>query len=261
VAVGQEPNDLLDQRDLLLDKLSKLGNVNVSYDASRNATVSLGGLTVVDASGAIPRTRAAFDAQFPASLPAGAGKLGALLDTYQNTIPSYQGRLDDLAVALHDDVNAVHTAGFDLSGAAGVSFFSGATITGASQLAVNPAILADGTKIAAAGSATAGRGDSSNAIRMVALRNATSAGLGTTFADHYGATISQLGVAAQAATNDKATSDAVVTTLQARRDSTSGVSLDEEMVNLVQYQHAFSAAGRVISTLDSMLDTLVNLGR
>jgi flagellar hook-associated protein 1 FlgK len=215
---------------------------------------------VVDPNGAQARTRADFDNQFPASLTPTSGKLGALLDVYQNTLPHYQARLDQLAVALHDDLNAAHAAGYGLTGTTGQRFFAGATITGASQLAVDPAVLADPRLIAAASSATSGAGDSSNAMAILARRQAISGSLGTTFDDHYSATISDLGVAAQAASRDKDTSDAVVNTLQSRRDATSGVSLDEEMANLIKFQHAYAAAGRVMSVMDQLLDTLIHIG-
>src|SRR5262249_27904838 len=114
VAVGQTPNDLLDARDKLIDDLSALGNTTVSYSGNNVATVSVGGLTVVDPSGATARTRSDFDAQFPSAMNATSGKLGALIDAYQNVIPGVQGQLDKLAVAIHDDVNAVHAQGFDL---------------------------------------------------------------------------------------------------------------------------------------------------
>ena len=214
VAVGQAPNDLLDVRDKLLDDLSKLAPTTVSYGSNSVATVTVGGLTVVDPSGAISRTRTEFDGQFPT--PLGTGKLGALLDVYQNVLPGYQARLDELAVALHDDVNAVHQSGFDLAGNAGGAFFAGASITGAADLAVDPALIADASKVAAAG-APGAPGDSANALRIIGLRTGTTAPpvstLGTTYDDFYTGLISDLGVAAQTATRDRDTVDAVVNAL------------------------------------------------
>jgi flagellar hook-associated protein 1 len=265
VAVGQTPNDLMDSRDKLIDDLSALGNTSVSYSGNNVATVTVGGLTVVDPSGATARTRSDFDAQFPSALSAKSGKLGALLDVYQNVIPGFQARLDTLAVAIHDDVNAVHAQGFDLNGNAGGLYFAGATITGAAGFAVDPAILADPSKVAASGSATAGPGDSTNAFALLGLADGSTpppvSTLGATYNQYYAGFISDLGVAAQSATSTKTTADAVVNTLTAQRQSVSGVSLDEEMTNLIQFQHAYSAAGRMISTMDQMLDTVIGMVR
>src|SRR3954468_15292533 len=83
-AVGQTPNDLMDSRDKLIDQLSALSNTTVAYGSDNVATVSVGGLTVVDPSGATSRSRSDFDAQFPSAMSATSGKLGALLDVYQN---------------------------------------------------------------------------------------------------------------------------------------------------------------------------------
>jgi flagellar hook-associated protein 1 len=262
-AVGQTPNDLMDSRDKLIDQMAALGNTTVSYSDDNVATVTIGGLTVVDPSGATSRSRSDFDGQFPSAMSATSGKLGGLLDVYQNVIPGFQSRLDKLAVAIHDDVNAVHAQGFDLSGNAGGSFFASASITSASQLAIDPAILADPSKVAAAGSATAGPGDSTNAFALLGLSDGSTpppvSTLGSTYNDYYSSLISDLGVAAQSATSAKTTADAVVNTLTAQRQSVSGVSLDEEMTNLIQFQHAYSAAGRMISTMNQMLDTLMGM--
>ena len=168
VAVGQTLNDLLDSRDKLVDDLSKLANTQVTYSGNNVATVTVGGLTVVDPTGATTRTRAEFHAEFPSAMSPGSGKLGALLDAYQNVVPGYAQRLDSLAVSLHDDLNAVHQQGFDLHGNAGGLLFASASITSASQLAVNPVVLADLKLIAAAGTATAGPGDSSNMLATTA---------------------------------------------------------------------------------------------
>ncbi len=171
-------------------------------------------------------------------------------------------QLDQLAISIHDAVNAQHQAGFDENGTAGGLFFAGATITSASQLAINPALTTNPALIAASSTAAGAPGDSSNALAMIGIRTAaapTGSTLGSSFDDYYAGMVSGMGLAAQTATRDSSTSDTVVNTLQDRRSQVSGVSLDEEMTNLVKFQHAYAAAGRAMSTLNSMLDTLVNM--
>ena len=263
VVMGQEPNDLRDQRDLAIDSLAKIGNITVSYSGNEVATVTLGGLAVVDPTGPIARTRADFDTQFGSSALV-SGKLQGYLDAYTNVIPAYQTRLDDLAISLHDAVNTQHAAGFTLAGNAGGLFFASAAITSASQLAIHPALSADGSLFAAAGSAAGAPGDSSNALALIALRTnsaPTGSTLGTTFDDYYASLITNLGALTQTAARDDDALAEVVRTLTDRRDEVSGVSLDEEMTNMVQYQHAYAAAGRVMSAIDEMLDVLMHTGR
>ena len=81
---------------------------------------------------------------------------------------------------------------------------------------------------------------------------------GTSLGDSYGATLAQLGVDVQQANRMKAGEDVLVTNLSNQRDSLSGVSLDEEMMNLVKFQKSYSAAARMVTMMDDMLDTIVN---
>jgi flagellar hook-associated protein 1 len=277
-AVGQNPNDLLDQRDKLVDELSSLGNTTTTPGPNGVITVKLGGVVIVDPSTAtgLPATmptRATFNTGYPATPTVAAGLTGGqlkgLLDAYSTTLnPAVAGsipaKLDQLAISIHDAVNAQHAAGFDKTGTAGGLFFSGATITGASQLAVNAAIVTNPSLIAASSTSAGAPGDSSNMLALFGIRAAaapTGSTLGSSFDDYYGGMVSSMGLAAQTANRDVDTADTVVNTLEDRRSQVSGVSLDEEMTNLVKFQHAYSAAGRAMSTLNDMLDTLVHLGQ
>jgi flagellar hook-associated protein 1 FlgK len=277
-AVGQNPNDLLDQRDNLVDELSSLGNTTTTPGANGVVTVKFGGVVIVDpstATGLPPTmpTRTTFNTGYPAtpSVAAGltGGQLKGLLDAYSTTLnPASAGsipaKLDQLAISIHDAVNAQHAAGYDKTGTAGGLFFAGTTITGAAGLAINPAIISNPSLIAASSTAAGAPGDSSNMLALFGIRSAaapTGSTLGSSFDDFYGGMVSGMGLAAQTANRDVDTSDTVVNTLEDRRSQVSGVSLDEEMTNLVKFQHAYSAAGRAMSTLNDMLDTLVNLGR
>jgi flagellar hook-associated protein 1 FlgK len=275
-AVGQNPNDLLDQRDNLLDEMSSLGNTQITAGQNGVVTVTFGGAVVVDPSTAtgLPATmptRTTFNPGYPATPATAAGLTGGqlkgLIDAYSTTLnPAVAGsipqQLDQLAISIHDAVNAQHQAGFDENGTAGGLFFAGATITSASQLAINPALTTNPALIAASSTAAGAPGDSSNALAMIGIRTAaapTGSTLGSSFDDYYAGMVSGMGLAAQTATRDSSTSDTVVNTLHDRRSQVSGVSLDEEMTNLVKFQHAYAAAGRAMSTLNTMLDTLVNM--
>jgi flagellar hook-associated protein 1 FlgK len=277
-AVGQNPNDLLDQRDKLVDELSTLGNTTTTPGANGVVTVKFGGVVIVDPSTAtgLPATmptRTTFNPGYPGAPTVAAGLTGGqlkgLLDAYSTTLnPAVAGsmpaKLDQLAISIHDAVNAQHQAGYDKNGTAGGLFFAGASITSASQLAVDPTLLGNPSLIAASSTSAGAPGDSSNMLALFGIRSAsapTGSTLGSTFDDFYGGVVSGMGLAAQTANRDVNTADTVVNTLEDRRSQVSGVSLDEEMTNLVKFQHAYSAAGRAMSTLNDMLDTLVHLGQ
>jgi len=258
VKPGQVPNDLLDRRDLLLDNLGKLANItSVTYDDQNRATVVVAGLTAVTPTGgATPITRAQVDAQFTSGALTG-GALHGLEDAYQNMLneasaTSYPSQLNVLAQSLHDAVNAQHALGADLNGNAGGAFFTG---TDATDIAVNAAVVSNPALIAA--SATGAAGDAGNALKMADMQTTPTIGSATIDAA-YTQLVTQVGADVQQATNQVDTTTALTNALQNQRQSVSGVSLDEEMTNLISFQQAYSASARFITTISSLYNTLVN---
>ena len=265
VKPGQAPNDLLDRRDQLLDQLAKLGDItSVSYDDRSRATVVIAGQTLVTSTpGTTALTRAQVDAAFSGGQLT-RGKLFGLEDAWKNmldesTPTSYAAQLNVLAQSLHDAVNTQHALGVDLGGTAGAQFFDFTAPTGppgaAARLQMSAAVLADPTKIAA-GTTGQGPGSAGNAQAIIALQQAVTTA-GATFQDYYNGLQSGLGTQAQDSKRSSDANDIVVNGLNDRRQQSSGVSLDEEMSKMVQYQHAYSAAARVMSTMQTNLDTLI----
>jgi flagellar hook-associated protein 1 len=228
IDAGQSPNDLLDRRDQILDDLSQYGQVSVTQLGNGRIQVMLGNQSVVNDQTADWQTPP------PAGFNPGGGQLGALKTLATTTIPGYLASLDAVAKTLHDDVNAAY----------GGTFFGGDT---AATL---------GTGIPAASTITAGSGtgaasnDIANAI--AALRDTSSA------TSQYGALVRQIGADAQNATNAQAISQSAVDAAEDRRQNVSGVSLDEEMANMLRFQRGYQASARAMSTIDDMLDTLIN---
>ena len=225
--------------------------------------MTVGGLVVVDPSGATARTRAEFDTQF-GSGALSAGKLRGLIDGFVNAIPNMTAKLDALAIALHDAINTQHAAGFDLAGMGGGLLLHGRRDHVGLAARRRPGADRQREPDRGLGQRGGAPGDSGNALAIIGLRaNPAPAGstLGTTFDDYYTAMISALGTEAQGAERDQDTFDGVVLSLENRRSEVSGVSLDEEMANMVRFQHAFSAAGRMLSAMDEMLDVVVHMGR
>jgi flagellar hook-associated protein 1 len=165
-----------------------------------------------------------------------------------STLPGYQSALDGVASALTTSVNAVHATGYDLSGNAGGAFFTGTT---ASTISV---AITDPSAIAASSTASAGGNLDSGVAQQIGALGASSSGADAA----YRALVANIGSASQRATQQSTVQDSVTSSAQAIQASSSGVSYDDEVTNLLTYQRAYQASSRVLTTMDDMLDTLIN---
>jgi flagellar hook-associated protein 1 FlgK len=172
-----------------------------------------------------------------------------VIGTLGATIPKYAAALDNVAATLAGMVNTQHAAGYDLNGNAGGPFFSGTTAAAITVAITDPKAVA----AASTPSTSGGNLDGANADKI-----ATMSDLPTSADNVYKQMIADLGTNAHAA-NQRATIQANLTqAADAAVANVSGVSLDEEMTNMLTYQRGFEAAARVMSTVDSTLDTLIN---
>jgi flagellar hook-associated protein 1 FlgK len=144
----------------------------------------------------------------------------------------------------------------DVLAALGINtFFAGRD---ASDIAVNP-LLAGAPQLLAAATENL-PGDGSNAGRLAALATEASATIGgMSLLDFYGTAVGAVAVAAQAATTAVSAADVIVGSLQAQRESVSGVNLDEEAVMLMKYQRAFQGAARYVAVVDELINELIGL--
>jgi flagellar hook-associated protein 1 FlgK len=234
-AVGGQPNDLLDRRDLLLDRLSGLAQVSVADNGSGSIRVTLGGAATPLVDGSTLTWPA------PAMTTPG-GKIGALMDLSSptGTIASYRGDLATFAQALTTQVNAIYNP------ASGADFFAYDTAT--STLTVNPAVTAASVR-----AGTGGTGDNSTARSIAELRGAAGGP-----DDLYSRLVTRIGTEVADARRVTLNATALSDSIESRRQSTAGVSLDEEMTNLMRFQRGYQAAARAMSTTDEMLDVLIN---
>ena len=258
-AAGIPANELADQRDAEVLKLAKLtGATSITKDDG-TVDVFLGGSVLV--SGAVSRAvvvsgsadlagQSANEVKLKWVEPdveiAAGGQLGAALDTLNDILPEYATKLDTVAATLATTVNQIHTAGYGLDGVNNRPFFSGTTAT-TLQLAISLPAEVAASKVAG------GNLGSTNADALGAL--ATS---GSGADSLYRQMVVGLGVAAQSADRSAEIQASVVASVDAARVAESGVNLDEEMTNLITYQRAYEAASRVMTTIDGMLDTLIN---
>ncbi len=265
VQTGLTPNDLMDQRDNLINMLSEnvgvtvrpgqfQGTVDVYVDGTaivRGSTAQ----TLTSTTNPNPPNNQQILWTTGTNVPVNVGgKVGGLLTTINSSIPTYRTMLSNVANQLMTQTNAVHATGFDLQGNAGVPFFV-STPTG---VAVNPAIAADLTLVAASGSAT-GTLDGSVAQQLALLGQSNAAN--PTADDNYRQMVTQLGVDSQSAMRRADIQATVVKQVDGAMESDAGVNLDEEMTNLVQFQQAYSAASKYLSVVDQTLDALLNIVR
>jgi flagellar hook-associated protein 1 FlgK len=256
-AVGNTPNDLLDQRDQVIDELGKLGGVSTTDNGDGTVKVMFDGVTLVD--GQTEYTVAetggtlANDATVPETATVGAtsGKLGALIDLRDNVLPSYKTQLDLVASTLITQTNTLHAGGVGLNGSTGLAFFSG---TNAATIAVN----VTASQVAAA-SVAGEPGDPSNAHRIADMANDTTIPAlgGATINGAYSKLVTTIGSDSAEASRSASNAGVLVDSLTNRRDSVSGVSLDEELTNLIRYQQGYQAAARALTTMDDALSLLI----
>jgi flagellar hook-associated protein 1 len=241
ITTGDIPNDLLDQRDQLLDELSSFGQISV--DAQADGTINVSFVDKV-ASGTTYPVVTGTTASW-AGPPAGdawspGGRLGGLLDASKpgGTLDGYLSTLDTIAGNLVTAVNTAYNGTFFTVGVPPAG-----TIDVSAALQANPLALD-------AGSGASGTTD--YALAVAQLRD------GATVDQPYRAFVAQVGSNVREAIRQESNAQVLTDAVENRRQSVSGVSLDEEMSNLVRFQRAYQASARAMSTLDEMLDVLIN---
>ncbi len=259
-------NDLRDSRDLLIDQLSTLVDVNTVDRKDGGIAVYVGGMVLVDGDTALKidaettnnkgslRTDLVWmgtDFSFKNM----NGQLKGLMDSRDNLIPSYIDELNTITKTLVDEVNALHRSGYGLDGSTGVNFFD-PRYTDASTVRINTEITANPSRIVA--SASGEIGDNTIALAMQDLRDKKMMNDGTeTINSYYNSLVGTLGIQSSEAQSFTSNYELLVQQIDTARESVQGVSLDEEMTNMVVSQHAYDAAARIITAMDEALDTVI----
>jgi flagellar hook-associated protein 1 FlgK len=186
-----------------------------------------------------------------------SGQLGGELDAYNTTIPGYLTQLDTTAKTLIDRVNQIHSAAYG-SGtppSTGNNFFSG---TDASSIALDSHVASDITNIAVSGNGSIG--DNSAALAISGVRDEKLLNNGSTsIGDYYNGLVNQIGTDVKQSGDVATTQNLLYTQLSGQRDAVSGVSIDEEMTMMLQYQRVFDASSRIINSVDQMYQTLITM--
>ncbi len=262
LAEGRQPNDLLDQRDSLLLRLSELTGATLISPENAQPILNLGGKPLVQGElafalttvqGATGHLEVRWEDDGTAAQIT-AGELAGQLYIQEQAIPQYMSQLDAIVTTLVSEVNALHQTGFGLDGTTGIDFFTAGST--AANLTVDAAVLADARVIAAA-AAAGSPGDGSVALSIAGLRNEPVMPGGESLGLAWRSLLGQVGADVKTAGDSANAAHLLNEQVLVQQQSLAGVSLDEEMANMIQYQHAYDAAARVLTTADEMILTII----
>ena len=241
MSVGESPNDLLDRRDVLIDQLSSFGQISVENLDGGSMNVSFVDRTSGTAYPVVADQTASWDGPPIGDWNPG-GEMGGLLavgKTPGGTIDGYLTQLDTISQSLASAVNGIYGGEFFTIGTP-----ASGTIKVADALQADPNTVITGT----------GTGAASNdiALQISQLRgNAAVDGAFKAFVAKVGGDLNE-------SQRMRGNAQILADSVENRRQSVQGVSMDEEMSNLVRFQRAYQASARAMSTMDEMLDVLIN---
>ncbi len=283
---GEQANDLRDKRNLLLDELSGLIDITYEVDPQGRLAVECNGTELINhATTTLLETSVDVTTGFYNITYDDAGTTtdfnytdGKLMG-YKNLrdgnssdnigIPYILDRLNTLARSMAQEFNAIHSTGYTKPDGAtpsqtGVNFFNipagGYGDITAGNLALSAQVMASVRNIAASGVTVTDTvaGNNEIALELADLSSRTDLANVGNFEEYLNSVVVELGIESAKAQTLSNSQIAIVDNLSTRKESVSGVSLDEEMVQMMTYQHAYAAASRVLTALDEALDVLIN---
>lgn len=266
IRVNNNP-DLLDERDKVISDLSKTINIDVKESDKGEVSIFYGGHILIsenkanllqvkyDTTSNVHKATVQFKDSSYAPDIAG-GSLAGMIDVYNEKIPAYLDKLNSLARSVGEQVNAIHKKGYNIAGTTGIDFFKNGT-SGASDIRLSAAIEQDPSLIA---SRASGEGVGSNTVAEsiyklqygTSLENQTPNDFLTNLVTKIGSDVDNASFMSHSET-------LITQQLQNQRDQVTGVSMDEEMTNMIKYQQAYQASAKIITTVDEMLTTVINL--
>ncbi|GMB01211.1 flagellar hook-associated protein FlgK [Pelosinus sp. IPA-1] len=291
---GGEASCLRDQRDVLLDQMSALADISVTTGSNGTLKVTLNGSSLVNGttvntlvvagSGTTTDPLKVKWTDSDDEVTIKSGSIAAYMEdtdqtgyetidasdipynfttTATSSITTMRQALNDLITTIATKVNSLSTSGVDLNGNTGVDFFT--TVDSSqplsiSNIQVNPELVKDSNKVVTSSSGADGDNTIASAIKALATdttcyKNSESTALNVT--QFYTAVTKWIGTAGDTATSNYTTQAALVEQLDNQRQSVSGISIDEEMSNMIKFQNAYAASARVMSTIDSLLGDLL----
>ncbi len=266
VSTGENAGPLDDQRNQLLTQLSNLvgvseinaGNGNITVTTTSGAALVVGNQNFQLSTQADPSTgfQDVYSLGSNVTSSISGGALGGALQVRDTTIPSILSSLDSLASNLETSFNTINQAGFDLNGNPGGNFFVPPPAGGAGAAAKMAVAITDPSQIAA--SQDGSSGDNSNVNAMLALQNQNIVN-GQTPMNAYSSLVFQIGNDVSTAQSEQQGSQASIQQVQNQIGSISGVSINEEAANLIQYQQAYQAAAQAAAIISQLTQTAITM--
>ncbi len=258
---GGNPNQLEDQLRSVVATLSQLAGVNVRMQTNGTAQVSIGGVSVVqDSTASSLKVTLVGGVKVTATpggvaVPVTSGSIAGLLSAVNRYVPQYLQQLNTVANSLASLVNGQLAAGYTATGASGAAYplFTG---TGAAGISVNPVVAASPTLLAASATSTpkAAVNDGANAQAMAENLAWTSS---TGPNGNYQTMVQNLGSDVQSIDNQMQAQTSVASQANQALQSVSGVNLDQELTNLLSYQQNYQASAKLLATVDSTMQSLL----
>lgn len=277
---GVPANDARDRRDVLLKRLNE--RIDITYAEGNNGmmTVQTAGNAILVSgydsyeigtardglSNRLNLTYKQNESTPPFSITSRikGGSIGGALHVRDKVVEDLKQKIDQMALALSEEVNKVHSLGYDRYGKPAAEFFQIRPVLGqslAQSIELNEEIFNDANLIAA-GSTPGAPGDNTVANVISQIQNKSIMEEGTTsLDDFYNSQVGVVGVLSQRAQKSRESQTNILKQLDTIRESVSGVSLDEETTNMIEFQKSFEASARLIKTADEMLETVLNLKR
>lgn len=262
--IGESAGTFVDERQQAIDQLSSLVDVSVIPTDNTLTLTTANGAPLVSGQESFQLQTQTNSAGFHEVYSQGnnitssltSGQLGGTIEARDQQIPAIENQLDTLAAGLANSVNAVQAGGFDLNGNAGTDLFNPPPASGAGTAATLAVAITDPSLIAASSDGTAG--SNGNVQAMYALDDQPIVA-GQNPSDYYSGIVFNVGNATANAQAEQTASGLVLQQLNDQVASVSGVSLDEEAANMVQYQDAYSASAQVVTTINDMMYTTIQM--
>jgi flagellar hook-associated protein 1 len=274
---GAEKAGLVNQRSQLVNQLSGILDIQSFQDENEGLTVMTSGGKVLVSGESVFELKAeesSANGFYAITWSAGSsgptditntfqgGTLKSLIDLRDNQISGFLDGINDLARSVMTEVNEIHRTGYNVNGATDIDFFKNVTGDCAARFDISDEIKADPNYVVATSSAeNPSNNDIALAIANLGNASVTINGQNTTYIDYGSSIASKIGSLSQNAKDLSSYHQTLMTGIQKQRDTVSGVSIDEEMTNLIKFQYAYQAAARLLNVADTLMNSLLEIGR
>lgn len=284
IELGDASDNLLYRLGLLKSPQTALNVAKVSFSGGKDAVFSVNNTEYSRASNEIKDALAGIElrlnstglAQIKSKPVLKGGEIGALLAVRDEAVPGYLEQIAGFVKTFAGAFNEIHKQGFDLSGATGRNFFNAMNFSEGDSarkiidsFSVNSELKSDPSKFAAAGldedyyaqtgvMRAKGPADNTVALKYTEMKSTAIFEDGSSVTDKYSEIVFRIGSQVQTAQTTAKTQEAILNNLKLKKESVSGVSIDEEISNMMKFQHAYNASARMINVIDGILNTIIN---